>query len=304
MKHENHTETSRPALAVKTALSSVAAIALLGFSFNAQAQDCTVDNWTTQTNLADANTGTQGSNNRRYGGPCGLRVAIDGEERYLTDESPLSESTYIARFYVFLNAANASPTDEILIFAADDGTDDVIEVWYDGSDLTLQVYDDAASSVALSAEGIGSGWHSVEIVWESGESAEIRFAVNSFDEADDLVTTWDTSGVAIINAHLGNVNGASTGGTIDLDDFDSRRISRPGRLCRGLTDPDRTPAGDGWQRLTAADRQAVFAEIATGGAVPAGGQPDINEDGVVNSSDRLAIFAAIATGQNSCEVLR
>ncbi|QOC21778.1 hypothetical protein IC757_12120 [Wenzhouxiangella sp. AB-CW3] len=288
-----------------------AAAAFLGLSLQAHAlPTCTVERWTNSLTegLDDSNTGYQGSGNRRYGGPCGLRVPVDGSERYVGTDSPNNETTYKARFYVFLDYAG---DEDVLIFAAQDQNDeDVIQVWFqpgnDHGDLVLQVYDDGGSAVSLSADGIGGGWHSVQLVWASDDNAEIRFAVNHDDETQDLVTTHDTSGVPLVRTFLGNINGAD-GGTnahIDFDDFDSRRDTRPGRLCRGLTDPDRAPASDGWQEVNSDDRQAIFVEMATGGGTPAGGQPDFNEDGVVNSDDRFAIFAAMATGQNSCEVLR
>ena len=84
----------------KALLAGVALVGCLGFAFNAQAQTCTVDNWTgASTGVANADAGTQGGDNRRYGGPCGLRVDLDGTARYVADDSPASESTYIARFY-------------------------------------------------------------------------------------------------------------------------------------------------------------------------------------------------------------
>jgi hypothetical protein len=282
MKHENHTETSRPALAVKTMLSGIAAVALLGFSLNAQAQDCTVGNWADNpVGLSDANTGTQGSDNRRYGGPCGLRVPVDGEPRFLTDATPMSESTYIVRFYVFLNNAGS---DDLLIYAADDGEDDVIQIWYDGSDLTLTVFQSDGSTVDLAATGVGSGWHSVEFVWESSDDAEIRFAVNSDDPSADVVETGvDTSGITIANAHLGNVAGIGTAGSglsMDLDDYDSRRVSRPGRLLRG----DATNSG----QITTSDVTAVINEVFGGQFAP--GQPDCTESGSITTSDVTCVI--------------
>lgn len=297
MKHENHTGTSRPALAVKTFLSGIAAVALLGFAVNAQAQpNCSVGageqgRWAAATGLVDGDTGTQGSNNRRYGGPCGLRVAVDGEERYLTDDSPLTELQYIVRFYAFLNNAGDDP---VLIFAADDGDDDVIQVWYNvdenladsPGDLTLNVVDSGDSNNTLSFEGIGNGWHSIELVWESSDSADIRFAVNTTED-DDLDLTFpsaiDTSGITVMNAHLGNILGAGTGGSglsMDFDDFDSRRISRPGRLLVGDAN------GDG--QINFFDLFAVNNELAPGDNFAAG-QPDCTESGEVNFFDLFCI---------------
>jgi hypothetical protein len=278
MKHENSTATSRPALAIKTFLSGVALIALLGLSLNVQAQTCTVNNWDDQINLADANTGTQSGTNRRYGGPCGLRVALDGTPRYLTDLSPVGESSYIVRFYAFFSSV-AEPT---MIFAAEniDG-DDVVEIWYNGGDLILNVVDTGAVLNDFTVAGIGAGWHSIELVWNaSSEADNILFSVN--EEADTLTQTVDTSGISLHAANLGNLNSA-TGGSIDFDDFDSRRISRPGRLLVGDANDDLV--------VNIFDVQAVGAEVT--GGVFAMGQPDCNEDGLINIFDVQCVGAIV-----------
>jgi hypothetical protein len=274
MKHENSTATSRPALAIKTFFSGIALTALLGLSLNVQAQTCTVDNWDEQANLADANTGTQSGSNRRYGGPCGLRVALDGTPRYLTDLSPVGESSYIVRFYAFFS----SVTNPTMIFAAEniDG-DDVVEIWYNGGDLILNVVDSSTAVQDFTVAGIGAGWHSIELVWNaSNEADNIRFSVN--EEDDTLTATVDTSGISLHAANLGNLNSAN-GGSVDFDDFDSRRISRPGRLVCGDANNDGI--------VTADDVSAVRGEIF--GVAFAAGQPDANEDGGITADDVSAV---------------
>lgn len=280
----------------KLLLAGVALTACLGFAFNAQAQTCTIVNWTgTEVGVSDSNAGTQntaGSSNRRYGGPCGLRVPVDGSAHYVVDPSPASEGAYIARFYVFLDNAGSDP---IQLFGADDGTDDQVQVWYNLSpgELTLRVFDNGspASPVDLS-EPVGAGWHSVEFVWEAAGTPDIRFSV---DGNTDLTTSApDTSGLSIVNASLGNVDGGATGGgSIDFDDFDSRRVDRPGRLCRGLTDLARAD-------LDLQDALNIFDEFASNGLTPAAGQPDYNEDGIVDFDDALDVFDRFATGNEDC----
>ena len=258
----------------KALLAGVALVACLGFAFNAQAQTCTISNWAGgATNLVDGDTGTQDGPNRRYGGPCGLQVDIDGTQRFVSDDSPQSETTYIARFYAFLDNAGS---DQMIIFAADDGTDDQIQVWYNfpnGGDLTLRVFDNGGGTNDLTESGIGSGWHSIEFAWDAAATSDIRFSV---DGAADLTASPDTSGLAIVNAHLGNVDGVATGGgTVDFDDFDSRRIERPGRLLVGDANDDGS--------INVFDVSAVIDEIQTG--TFAAGQPDCNEDGNINVFD-------------------
>jgi len=277
MKHENHSGFGRSASVVKAALSGIALAGLLGFAMNAQAQTCTTANWSGATNLGDANTGTQGASNRRYGGPCGLRVSLDGTARFVSDDSPTAESSYIARFYAFFSGVNA----QTVLFAADDGTDDQIEVHYNvpnAGDLTLRVFDQGAGANDLTFNGVGAGWHSIELVWESAASAEIRFALDSEDSGDDLTATINTSGITLENAHLGNLD-AVNGGSIDFDDFDSRRISRPGRLLVGDADDNGS--------VSIFDTIAILGEFQS--AVFASGQPDCNENGSVD------IFDAICT---------
>lgn len=257
-------------------LAGVALTACMGFAFSAQAQTCTVSNWQGgATNLTDGDTGTQGASNRRYGGPCGLRVAVDGTARYVTDDSPQAEGTYIARFYTFLDNAGGNP---VILFAADDGTDDQIQVWYNdpaAGDLTLRVFDNGGTPDDLTFN-VGSGWHSVELVWEADAAAQVLFSV---DGDTDLSTTLDTSGLSIANAHLGNVNGAAGGGSLDYDDFDSRRIDRPGRLL--LADADDNGTVDIF------DAPVLRDELA--GSAFAPGQPDCDENGEVDIFDATCL---------------
>lgn len=269
----------------KALLAGVALVACLGFAFNAQAQTCTVANWAGgATGLSDADAGTQdndGGTNRRYGGPCGLQVDVDGSARFVTDDSPANETTYIARFYTFLDNAGG---DAILLFAADDGTDDQIQVWYNdpaAGDLTLRVFDQGGTPNDLTQGSVGAGWHSVELVWEQAASADVRFSV---DGAADLTATPDTTGIAIANAHLGNVDGSATGGgTVDFDDFDSRRIERPGRLL--VADANADGSLDIFDALSLRDE---LAEVSF-----AAGQPDCDENGTVDIFDAICLRNAL-----------
>lgn len=256
-------------------LPAIVLAATLGFTLSAQAQTCTIANWEGgPTNLSDANSGTQGSSNRRYGGPCGLRVAVDGMPRFLTDNLPTNENTYVARFYGFFNNAGSG---QVQIFAADDGFEDQIQVWYDNGDIVLRVFDQGGTPVEIVEPSVGSGWHSIEFAWEAAASANIALSV---DGAVDLTTTVDTSGIEIHNAHLGNVDGANTGGTMDFDDFDSRRASRPGRLLVGDAD------GNGSNGI--GDAVALLTELNDLGF--AAGQPDCDENGSIGIGDAVCLL--------------
>lgn len=265
-------------------LAGVALAGSFGLAVSAQAQTCTISNWLgTPSGVTDADAGTQGSSNRRYGGPCGLRVPVDGSPHFVVDNSPTSESTYVGRFYTFLDNAGTNP---VLLFAADDGTNDQIQVLYNdpsAGDLTLSVRTSGGTYVDRTFAGVGSGWHSVEFVWEASGTAAIAFSV---DGATDMTATVDTTGASIVNASLGNIDGAAGGGTIDFDDFDSRRESRPGRLTIGDANDDLS--------INSQDFVTVINEIS--GSSLAGGQPDCNEDGTINSQDFVCIINIISGG--------
>src|SRR5690625_1866049 len=255
----------------KMLLAGAALAVCTGFALNAQAQDCTVDNWDVQEGLTNSDTGTQGANNRRYGGPCGLRVDLDGTGRYVGDDSPNGEASYISRFYTFLDGVTTS--DPVMIFAAgDDNDNSLLEVSYEDGDLTLAVY--GATTEAATFSDIGTGWHSVEVVWAAGEDTLFKV-----DEEDDLVVSADTSGQAIHYADLGNLNNAN-GGSIDFDVFDSLRSERPGRLLVGDANGDEV--------VNVSDLASVLTERKGNGF--AAGQPDCNEDGQVNVSDLACIL--------------
>ena len=258
----------------KMILAGAALAVCTGFALNAQAQDCTVDNWDVQQGLADSDTGTQGANNRRYGGPCGLRVELDGMDRYVVDESPATENSYIARFYAFLDNAGSDP---VLLFAATDGTDDQVQVWYNdpaAGDVTLRAYD-SSNTAHDSSVAVGSGWHSIEFDWVADSNAEIAFIVDG-DEQSPL--NIDTDGLTINEAMLGNLQGAD-GGSIDFDDFDSRRSERPGRLLVGDANSD--------GEVTLADVSSVSDEVFD--SIYSLGQPDCNEDGEITLADVACI---------------
>ena len=287
MKHCKSRRANQIGRLAKTMMIGSAAVAFLGFSLNAQADlpECTVDNWDSAPGLSDADTGFQTGDNRRYGGPCGLRVAFDGEDRYLINDTPSNEQSYIARFYAFLDDLGDSAA---IIFAGEGGGEDHFQVWFNdpaAGDLTLRVYDESGEPFDLTYNDLDSGWHSIEVVWEAGSDAEIRFALNSDDPQNDLVTAVDNSGLGIDSAWLGNVAGADIGGTADFDDFDSRRSTRPERLLRG----DATDSGS----HTTADIFAIEAE-RTGGAF-APGQPDCTEAGSITTADLFCV-EGIRTG--------
>lgn len=293
MMYQNNTGSSRPARGLKSAFFGLAVAASLGLALNAQAQDCTILNWAGGASGAgNLFAGTPDDGNSRYGGPCSLRVTVDdGDEAFVVDNSPIAEQGYIARFYFNPNG-NADAGLPMIIFAANDetagGGDDVVQLWYNVESADpFSAAAGAATLVVTTASGVseinvdatdinGDGWNSFEIVWESAASAEIALSVNG---GTDLTTTGDTSDERVRSALLGFVgdDGSSitASNVMYFDDFDSRRISRPGRLLVGDANDDGV--------VNIFDVQTVGAEVT--GDDLAAGQPDCNEDGVVNIFD-------------------
>lgn len=284
MKHSNSSRANQVGRLAKYMLIGSAAAAFMGLSMNAQAQpDCTVDNWTDAPGLSDADTGHQDGNNRRYGGPCGLRVPFDGETRLVMFESGQGEVDYIARFYAFLDNVGSDP---VIIFAGEGGGEDQVQIWYNfptGNDLTLRAFDEGGGSNDLTFEDVGSGWHSIEFEWHQGADADIHFLVNSDDPADELSMSIDTTGLVIQSAHLGNAAGEDTGGYADFDDFDSRRSTRPGRLLVGDADDSGSVA--------TGDLVSILSEINGNAFAP--GQPDCDENGSVGTGDLVCVLTII-----------
>ncbi|TVQ28354.1 MAG: hypothetical protein EA370_16740 [Wenzhouxiangella sp.] len=263
---------------------------------NAQAQTCTVGNWgggaVNPTSLFAA---TPLDGNSRYGGPCSLRVSLNAGESFVADNSPIAEQDYITRFYFNPNG-NANAGLPMIIFAANDASngtgDDVMQLWYNvssadpftataGAATLVITTDGGATQINVDAADIrGSGWNSFEIVWSSGASAEIAMSVNG---GTDLTTTGNTSNERVRSALLGFVgddgSGISSATPMYFDDFDSRRISRPGRLLRG----DAADSGTN----DAADLIQLRNELLGTSLAP--GQPDCNEDGTVDAADLICV---------------
>ena len=286
----------------------VAAVACLFFiAGTAQAQTCTLDNWSAKVGDTNLSAGTQGANNRRYAGPCGLRVGLAGSEAYLTDNSPVAETVFNTRFYFFLN----SVTQDVSIFEALDGTDRAISATYDHSESKVNVVfqtGNGSTSSTLSVGPVATGWNSLEIQWSSGATATPKAILGNASATDTKTSVAvDTSNFTIDSAKLGAINALATvpsGGSIDFDDYDSRRDTVPGRVCRGLTDPNRAVGNSGFQELKFEDLDNIFSEIASRGSSPAAGAPDFDQDGSVRFADLDAVFQRIAARQVSCEINR
>lgn len=276
---------------------------VLGFSVSGAvvAQTCTLDNWnggsveTGETLLA----ASRAAGNRAYAGPCSLKVTLDSSDAYLVDDTPLAETQFNVRFYFFLDSVDA----DVTLFEALDANDsDVINVTYDHSDglVSTLLYVAGGGSETVSVGPVAPGWNSVEIEWGASATEEVKMTLGNSSAAQPTETSpsIDTSGFTIDSVRLGAMSGLSavpSTGVIYFDDYDSRRDTVPGRLCRGLTDSTRSS-------LNLEDVQAIFTDFATAGGVPASGVPDYDQNGSVDLQDVIEVFTRFATGQDSCTV--
>ena len=269
--------------------SAMVGLLMAGWTVSASAQTCTTTNWSSSVGLADGANNATGNVGtpptfRRYAGPCALRVPVDGTARYVVDNSPVSEASYIARFYVFLNNSGSAPI--VLFEALDAGSVAQLRLTYTAPDLTLDVFNNGQTQ-SRQFTNLENGWQSVELSWAQGAAADVSFTLNG---AILTATGVDTTGRSIDQVRMGNIAAAGSAQAttaIDFDDFDSRRATAPGRLCRGLTDQTR-------ETLTFGDAIAIFNDASSPGFV-APGQPDYDENGLVTFGDAIAVFNRAAS---------
>lgn len=238
---------------------------------------CTYENWDTPVGASKLTVGTQGPNNRRYAGPCGLRVELDGTEAYVPNNTPAGETTFNVRFYFFLN----NVTNDVTLFQAENSNNiPVITATYDRSENDISVvFANAGTAQVVKAPNVSSGWNSLEIQWAALSGAEPKVTLGSAAAVTGSAAI-DTSNFVIDVAKLGAIGTVPGSGSIDFDDYDSRRSgTAPGRLVRGDANGDGVTDGD--------DQSAVVNEFLLGEFGQ--GNPDCNEDGVVDGDDQSCI---------------
>ncbi|HMN35836.1 MAG TPA: hypothetical protein PKE36_10625, partial [Chiayiivirga sp.] len=86
---------------MKISTRTLLAAALLVALPTSGAMACTISNWNGTNTAAAANTGGPAEGIARYSGVCGL--AVDSG-KYVVDNTPGTEGTYRARFYVLTKA--------------------------------------------------------------------------------------------------------------------------------------------------------------------------------------------------------
>lgn len=273
--------------------------AILGAMAFSQANACAISAWGTVQGVVAADAGeptTSTGTFKRYSARCGLMVTGAAAAKFVQDNSPVNATSYRARFYLF--SGNVDTGAGGYVYLARNGSDaDLIRIALTGGNLQTTVTGGTVPNIPVTA----NRWYSVEIEWAQGAAAPFLIRVKGNGAAaaaavTHSVTTNNAAGV-LKDVRLG-LSAAATG-TAFFDEYDSRRTTSPGRLCRGDANNSSAAAGSA-QNLTGGDAQAIFNEIGGGGL--ASGQPDYNESGGVTGSDAQGIFFAVANGTQGCAV--
>lgn len=141
---------------------------------------------------------------------------------WVEDDSPNSENTYNARFYVNLDLLTLGGGDHLVHFVAygASGTEQLRLVITAAKELVLEVREDAGTYTSTSSVATASGWNKIDIGWEAALGATVSLNVNDGTPAE---VTVDTSTRRIESIRWGAVDGTvpGTSGTILQDDFSS-----------------------------------------------------------------------------------
>lgn len=263
-------------------LAGISAMLVMGVPVVARAQTaiCTTNNWSSVVGATELSAGVASATNRKYSGPCGLRVNLNGAESYVVDDNPLNEDVFNVRFYFFMN----SVADDVVMFQAEDGTGAaVIKAYYDS--VLDNIYVDftvpGGATETVVASGLSTGWHSLEIQWASTGNPTVSLQQGETSTTQTWNNALDMSGVTIETAKLGAIGTVPAAGSIDFDDYDSRREGTPGRLSRGDANGDGSTNGD--------DQAVVVNEFLDPQQYPSAGTADCNEDGSINGDDLTCI---------------
>ena len=272
-------------------LLSAAILGALAFS---QANACSISAWGTVQGVVAADAGeptTSTGTFKRYSARCGLMVTGAAAAKFVQDNTPVNATSYRARFQLFTGTVDTGAGG--YVYLARNGSDaDLIRIALTGGNLQTTVTGGTVPNIPVAA----NRWYTVEIEWAQGAAAPFLIGGNAASAVTQATTTNNAAGV-LKDVRLG-LSAAATG-TAFFDEYDSRRTTSPGRLCRGDANNSSAAAGSA-QNLTGGDAQAIFNEIGGGGLAP--GQPDYNESGGVTGSDAQGIFFAIAGGTQACAV--
>lgn len=267
---------------MKISTRTLLAAALLVALPTSGAMACTISNWNGTNTAAAANTGGPAEGIARYSGVCGL--AVDSG-KYVVDNTPGTEGTYRARFYVLTKA-----TGTVTIFKASAGDNgsgaSVIEVDYTGSAFNFR---QNGTAVGSGVTGIQADrWYSIEVFYKANTSFSASvWGAGGTTEVGNVSSA--TAGAGTVGSVvLGAVSGSTGSASLGFDAFESTRSESTaiGRLCRGDANNSNT--------ISSADASAIITEYL-GGAL-ASGQPDANESGGVTAADASVVMNLFLNG--------
>ncbi len=143
---------------------------------------------------------------------------------WVQDDSPASETSYNAQFWVNLDLFTLGGGDELDHFVAYGGgaVEEFVLVITSGKSLVLDVRTDAGSYTSTSPVATLSGWNKVDISWTAASGATVSLMVNDGTPAQVVANTATRR---IGSVRWGAVGGtvATSSGTIHQDDFTSWR---------------------------------------------------------------------------------
>lgn len=276
--------------------SAIAAALMFGANF---ATACSITAWSSATGLTGADTGEPPAGFQRASGRCGLRIQNLSTPRFLTDTTPANEKNIRIRFY-YLTGDHTATTPVSIFQARNTGGTNIIEITHNGSVLSFTTNTGGAAQTVTVAD---NRQYSIEMTWAAGTvspatngSMTATVTGNSGQSATAAVAgtvnfpSLANSADGIDETRLGFIAGTTTvASPVFFDEYDSRRTTNPGRLCRG----DVNNSGS----ITAGDRSAITNELAIPSVV-AVGQADCNESTSTTASDRSCVtnlLAAFAT---------
>ena len=262
---------------IATGFSRVLAsgMAALACVLAGEAGACTTAAWIATVGTTVAAEPFQSPPASRYEGRCAL-IGNLAQPGYLVTNSPQSESIYSVQFYVFTGASGGSPTI-LRALSADSGGATVVDIVYNA--VAEQVEFAVAGATVPPIAGVPRDrWVAIRFLYRSGGNFEASVLHRGVEASTASATAAD---VALIEAaQWGVIDAGGASGTMYFDYFDSGRSQTPiAALCRGDADANSTIAS--LDALRIADER-VARTLATG-------QPDCNEDGVVNVLDAACV---------------
>jgi hypothetical protein len=257
--------------------------AILGALAFTQANACNITAWspTDSVGVTAANTGSPpAAGFARASGQCSAKMDGSATAKYVQDNTPTNAAMYKARFYIVSASADTGASGFIYLARSATATD-LIRIALTGNVLKTTV----AGGGAVADIPIVSGrLYSIELEWASGTAQPFQIKVQGNNTAAVTQTTTVTTTAVLKDVRLG-LSAAATG-SINFDEYDSRRTNPPGRLCK--------QDANGNNQVQGSDRVAITNEIL--GTALAIGQPDCNENSLVQGSDRVCVTDAILAG--------